>query len=236
MAFFMSVALHGFFLLALSYKPPVQKPEKFGALMGKTQKGFEVFISRPASAGPEAVQDPSPSPAPSLPSSIAPELSSPAVNALTGPESAEERSSDTESKTALPPRDFAEGQTKNGPSPIPPSPDLPVGRKKGFLGSAQPAGNPYAAVPLAADFAMRRQAALSNIGPLLGFMGQMFPANEGVVCTTRPGLVECSNNDAPGLMGFLSTRYAEAHLIDPSLPAMRWRGHGQGRWSFELLH
>jgi hypothetical protein len=52
-----------------------------------------------------------------------------------------------------------------------------------------------------------------------------------LVETTLDGVGKAPN---PGLMGFLSARYTEMHLLDPSLPAMLWRSHGYGQWSFEL--
>lgn len=221
-AFFASLVLHAFFLLALSHSPPPPAVEQFGAAIGKAQKGFEVFLTQSASAGREATQERS-----------AQEAPSPHIKTLTAPQSPEKISADAEPKPAPTVLGIAMAEKTTGISQALILPPQPSGRKKGFLGMAKPAGNPDAAMPLAAEWAMRRQAALSNIGPVLAFMRNMYAVNEGVSCTTRQSLVECSNND-PGLMGFLSARYAEAHLIDPSLPAMVWRGHGHGYWSFEL--
>lgn len=114
-----------------------------------------------------------------------------------------------------------------------PSTAQTAGRQRGFLGPALPSGNPEGVIATAAEWAMRRQSALRNMGMQLDFMRQAFVMDEGATCEVRINDARCQP-DNPGLMGFLSARYIEMHQIDPSLPGMIWRSHGYGQWSFEF--
>ena len=114
-----------------------------------------------------------------------------------------------------------------------PRTDQVSGRQSGFLGPSTPAGTPEGSIPLSVEWAMRRQSALRTIGMQMDFMRQAFVMEEGSTCLVGLNQASC-NPPNPGLMGFLSSRYNEMHLLDPSLPAMQWRSHGYGQWSFEF--
>lgn len=114
-----------------------------------------------------------------------------------------------------------------------PSTDQISGRQSGFLGPSTPTGSPEGAIPFSVEWAMRRQSALRTIGMQMDFMRQAFVMEEGASCLVGLNQASC-NPPNPGLMGFLSSRYNEMRLLDPSLPAMQWRSHGYGQWSFEF--
>ena len=220
-AFFGSVLVHVLFLLALSNAIRPMTPGVLGTLLGGKRQGLEAYLVQSANFSTSPSQD----------------KNNQAVNPG---KNAAITTVTEESKTGQG-KDIKPGQAVQGIDlagragilKVAPGSDQVSGRQSGFLGSPAPAGNPEGMVPLAAEWAMRRQSALRTVGLQLEFMRQAFVDQEGTSCLVQMNSISC-NPPNPGLMGFLSARYTEMHLLDPSLPAMLWRSHGYGQWSFEL--
>lgn len=219
-AFFVSVFVHGLFFVALStaFKP---KPvELLGSLMGSPRKGLEVYIAQASSLGQADTADKASAINNGLEANI---ISSKGQDAAL-------QNEEVKPASTIQGINFT---NSNGFIQPLPSTDQISGRQSGFLGPSTPAGTPEGAIPLSVEWAMRRQSALRTIGMQMDFMRQAFVIEEGATCVVGLNQASC-NPPNPGLMGFLSSRYNEMRHLDPSLPAMQWRSHGYGQWSFEF--
>jgi hypothetical protein len=188
--------------------------------MGSPRKGLQVYMTQASSAGQANTPD-----------------KSPTANQGVEPNIISSKSKDETAQGGdMKPAPNIQGTNDSGANgvmqPLPRT-DQVSGRQSGFLGPSTPAGTPEGSIPLSVEWAMRRQSALRTIGMQMDFMRQAFVMEEGSTCLVGLNQASC-NPPNPGLMGFLSSRYNEMHLLDPSLPAMQWRSHGYGQWSFEF--
>ena len=230
-AFFVSVFLHGIALQALSADVSTKPTEILGNLLGSAHKGMVVYAVQSASVGESTNSEKSAAIASAPVKLVRQKIASSALVARPQDAPAVEVQGGL-SKPAESIQGLNFGSRNGFMQPIF-SVDQTSGRESGFLGPATPAGAPEGAVPLSAQWAMRRQAALSSVGAQLHFMFQTFALDEGTTCLVGPASATC-NPSNEGLLVFLSSRYAEMHLLDPSLPPMLWRSHGYGQWSFDL--
>jgi|GEM_PF-2458359 hypothetical protein len=110
---------------------------------------------------------------------------------------------------------------------------FPSGRQSGFLGQSLPAGDPMGKLPPSFEWDMRRQSVQSLLVSQLDYMRTTFQMEEGLTCAVDRFKVSCSPADA-GLSAFLSARFAQLHLIDPSLKSMNFSSHGKGDWTVDI--
>ena len=110
---------------------------------------------------------------------------------------------------------------------------FPSGRQSGFLGQSLPAGDPTGKLPPSFEWDMRRQSVQSLLVSQLDYMRTTFQLEEGLTCAVDRFKVSCSPADA-GLSAFLSARFTQLHLIDPSLKSMKFSSHGKGDWTVDI--
>jgi len=127
------------------------------------------------------------------------------------------------------------GTTLNqwGLSSMPTNMNTPSGRVSGFFGTPMPSGDPMGKLPIQFEWAMRRQTILSMLNSQIDFMRSNFSTEAGISCSVELSKGSCNHPDQR-IIGFLSARYAELHLMDPSLKSISFISHGDGYWTYEV--
>lgn len=127
------------------------------------------------------------------------------------------------------------GATKNqaGWNDTAAPPIYQTGRQSGFLGPPSPSGDPLGKLPPQFDWAMRRQSFQAMLSAQLDFMRLVFPLEQGIDCLVDSSSGSCNYPDQT-VIGFLSARFAELRLIDPSVKSMKFVSHGEGYWTYEI--
>ena len=220
-AVFSSVLMHVLFLLALSQALRPKPAVLLGSLHGSQHQGLRAYFVQSARVAEPSRQEKSPS------------------TKIFGNDSSavtEAAMSDARPVAEVQPAPSVQAEDlagRRGISTTPPSIERPPGRQSGFFGLPKPMGSPEGVVPLNAEWAMRRQSVLQSLGLQMEFMRRAFVLDDGVSCLVSSAGATCNPPNAE-LMGFLSSRHIQLHLLDPSLSGMQWRSHGYGQWSFEF--
>lgn len=108
-----------------------------------------------------------------------------------------------------------------------------TGRQSGFLGPPSPSGDPLGKLPPQFDWAMRRQSFQAMLSAQIDFMRLVFPLEQGIDCLVDSFSGSCNYPDQR-IIGFLSARFTELRLIDPSVKSMKFVSHGEGYWTYEI--
>ena len=216
-----SLLAHAGLLMALGLFALPLPTQWLGAILGVKKSGAEVYLRHeqlPLVHGPADVGRPKLLHAPGGERSVGSDSPS-----HLAPSQGDQRSQ----------ADFGESKNQIGWNEALLSSIFPSGRQSGFLGQSLPAGDPLGKMPPSFEWDMRRQSVQSLLVSQLDFMRATFQWEEGLTCVVDRSKVSCSPVDA-GLSAFLSARFVQLQLIDPSLKSMKFSSHGKGDWTVDI--